>query len=50
MRARKTVLVTGADGLIGKNLSFRLREIGRYGLRPITRESTDQLTGGALPS
>ena len=34
------ILVTGADGFIGRNLCVRLREIG-WGVLPVTRNSVD---------
>lgn len=34
---RKTVVVTGAEGFVGKNLTLRLKELGRFDIRPITR-------------
>lgn len=43
---RLTVLVTGADGFIGRNLSLRLMELGHEVL-PITRTSTSQTLADA---
>lgn len=42
MDARRTVGITGADGFVGKNLTLRLKELGRYDLLPITRASRDE--------
>jgi UDP-2-acetamido-2,6-beta-L-arabino-hexul-4-ose reductase len=36
------VVVTGADGFLGKNLTLRLKELGRFEIRPITRASTPE--------
>jgi len=33
------ILVTGADGFIGRNLRLRLSETGRHEVLPVTRQS-----------
>lgn len=48
MSDRKTVVVTGADGFVGKNLTLRLCELGRYEVVPITRESSVEDWAAAL--
>ena len=40
MASKKRVLLTGADGFIGKNLCLRLSELGEYEIVSIVREST----------
>lgn len=42
------VLVTGANGFVGKNLCLRLKELGTVDVLPITRESTDSELHSAL--
>lgn len=42
------IVVTGADGFIGKNLKVRLREAGHTDVVAITRHSTDQEIHAAL--
>lgn len=42
------IVVTGADGFIGKNLRVRLREAGQSDVVAITRQSTDQEIQTAL--
>ncbi len=42
------IVVTGADGFIGKNLRVRLREAGQTNVVAITRQSTDQEVQDAL--
>lgn len=51
MTERKTVVVTGADGFVGKNLVLRLGETGHYQALPIARgfppERWDEAIAGA---
>ena len=43
------VLVTGANGFIGKNLVEKLKEIGKYEIIAIDKENTkEELTNGIL--
>ena len=42
------IVITGADGFIGKNLRVRLREIGHNNLVSITRSSTREDLTSAL--
>ena len=42
------VLVTGANGFVGKNLCLRLNELNTVEVLPITRESTDSALQSAL--
>jgi UDP-2-acetamido-2,6-beta-L-arabino-hexul-4-ose reductase len=43
-----SIVITGADGFIGKNLSVRLREAGQKDLVAITRQSTEDELQAAL--
>ena len=45
---RMRVLVTGANGFVGKNLCLRLNELNTVEVLPITRESTDSALQSAL--
>jgi UDP-2-acetamido-2,6-beta-L-arabino-hexul-4-ose reductase len=40
MDGRRSVLITGADGFVGKNLKVRLGELERFEVLPITRASS----------
>ena len=44
------IIITGADGFIGKNLHIRLRELGHSDIVRITRESTPEQLRDALSS
>jgi UDP-2-acetamido-2,6-beta-L-arabino-hexul-4-ose reductase len=41
MKAKRTIVVTGADGFVGKNLMLRLRELDRFEPVPLTRTSSE---------
>ena len=42
------IVITGADGFIGKNLSLRLAELGHADVIGITRATSPQAVGQAL--
>lgn len=42
------VAITGADGFVGRNLSLRLRELGRYTVLPIDLGTADSVRRAAL--
>jgi UDP-2-acetamido-2,6-beta-L-arabino-hexul-4-ose reductase len=42
------IVITGADGFIGKNLHIRLRELGHLEITGITRDTTEVAVEGAL--
>ena len=41
MTSSRRIVVTGANGFIGKNLCVRLRELGYSDVRRVTRETSD---------
>lgn len=42
MSGVRTVAVTGSDGFVGKNLVLRLNEMGRFDVRPLVRDSSEE--------
>lgn len=42
------IVITGADGFIGKNMTVRLRELGHIGVTPITRSTAPMVVQQAL--
>lgn len=48
MSTRKTIVVTGADGFLGKNLCLRLAELERFAFLPIVRASRFEEIKSAL--